>query len=264
MPEPEPIPPLRILIVDDEEPARWRLRSLVEACAQPRCEVVGEASNAVQARVWLSQHTCDLLLLDIAMPGIDGLRFADELQSGSGTARAPALIFVTAHAEHALQAFELAASDYLTKPVRRERLQAALQRIAAQIGMRQGQAVPAAPASAGLVVSDRGRVLRLPLADVLYLKAELKYVTVRTREGSHLLDDSLSELEARLGDGFVRIHRNALVALDAVRALERHAAEGEDEAGGWAVWLPEIDEWLAVSRRQLPVVREALQRAAPR
>jgi two-component system, LytTR family, response regulator AlgR len=252
-------PPLRVLIVDDEEPARWRLRSLLEACDQPRCEVVGEAANAVQARVWLSQQPCDLLLLDIALPGTDGLSFADELRTSMDPTNAPALIFVTAHAEHALQAFELAASDYLTKPVRRERLQAALQRVAGQVALRRGQPPPTLPGAAELVVSDRGRVLRLRVADVLYLKAELKYVTVRTRSGSHLLDDSLSDLEARLGDGFIRIHRNALVARDAVRSLERRAIDGEDEAGGWAVWLPEIDEWLAVSRRQLQGVREVLQ-----
>ena len=259
--------PLRVLIVDDEEPARWRLRSLVEDCPSPRAEVVGEAANATQARVWLAGNACDLLLLDIAMPGPNGLALADELRGFAPPA--PAVVFVTAHADHALQAFDLAATDYLTKPVRRERLQAALQRVAEQRALRRGTA----PASAGaapmrpggaddpaLVVTDRGRVVRVPLAEVLYLKAELKYVTVRTAHHGHVLDESLSELEARIGPGFLRIHRNALVARRAVRALERRTVVGADDEPGeaWAVRIAEVDEWLAVSRRQVQAVREAL------
>lgn len=259
-------PPLRVLIVDDEEPARWRLRSLVEECPAPRAEVVGEVGNATQARVWLTDHACDVLLLDIAMPGPSGLTFADELRrAGPGN---PSIVFVTAHAEHALQAFDLAATDYLTKPVRRERLQAALQRVADQLTLRRGapqppQAAPPTPGSSAepvLVVTDRGRVIRVPLAEVLYLKAELKYVTVRTAQHSHVLDDSLAELEARVGPGFLRIHRNALVARRAVRALERRVVAGADDEPGeaWAVRIAQVDEWLAVSRRQVQVVREAL------
>lgn len=280
-------PPLRVLLVDDEEPARWRLRSLVDDCPAPRATVVGEAGDAAQAQAWLAQGRCDVLLLDVAMPGRSGLALADELRRAAGPQPAPAVIFVTAHADHALQAFELAAVDYLTKPVRRERLQAALQRVAERLALQRRAALPPVgdpgaaaagappgrdpdqPAAAGaapdaLVVSERGRLLRVPLAEILYLKAELKYVTVRTRHASHLLDDSLAELEARLGPGFLRVHRNALVARHAVRALERRAPPGgEADAGdpgeGWAVRVDAVDEWLAVSRRQLPAVREALR-----
>jgi two-component system response regulator AlgR len=262
----DPSSDLRVLLVDDEEPARWRLQGLVEGCASPRARVVGEAANALQARVWLAEHGCDLVLLDIAMPGPNGLALAEELRRGAATG--PAVVFVTAHAEHALQAFELAATDYLTKPVRRERLQAALQRVADQRALRRGQAPGGAAAAppedeAVLVVTDRGRVLRVPVADVLYLKAELKYVTVRTRRHSHVVDDSLSDLEARLGAAFLRIHRNALVARRAVRALERRTVGGTDEEPGesWAVNIAEVDEWLAVSRRQVQAVREALVEA---
>ena len=112
-----------------------------------------------------------------------------------------------------------------------------------------------------IVVSDRGRVVRVPLADVLYLKAELKYVTLRTAERSHVLDESLSDLQERLGERFLRVHRNALVARTAVRALQRRVMPGEgDEEGGesWAVCIAPVDEWLAVSRRQVAAVREAL------
>ena len=279
------LPPevLRVLLVDDEELARLRLRALVEDCPEPRARVVGEAGNAAQARVWLQQQGrsargdsgpdqttasgCDLVLLDIQMPGPDGTQFAEELRS---LARPPAVVFVTAHAGHAVKAFDLDAVDYLTKPVRRERLQQALQRAAARLGAAPTGPGPIAPApkqEAVLVVSERGRVVRVPVDDVLYLKAELKYVTLRTAGHSFILDDALSDLEHRLGDRFLRVHRNALVARSAVRALERRAlGEGEPESevdgsaagDGWAVCVAPVDEWLAVSRRQVSAVREAL------
>ena len=115
------------------------------------------------------------------------------------------------------------------------------------------------------MVHDRGRVLRLPLAEVLYLKAELKYVTLRTAEHSYVLDDALADLEQRLGDGFLRVHRNALVARSAVRALQRRRGSGGDEghAEHWAVQVVPSGEWLAVSRRQLAAVREALSALKP-
>ena len=252
------MPLLRVLLVDDEALALVRLKSLLADIAEPRVQVVGEASFAERALAILKDHTVDLVLLDIGMPVKDGLQLAAAMRALP--APAPAVVFVTAHAEHALRAFELDAVDYLTKPVRKERLQAALQRVAQRLAPRAAAA--AAEAGPVLVVNDRGRVLRLPLAEVLYLKAELKYVTLRTAEHSYVLDDALSDLEARLGAGFIRIHRNALVARGAVRALERRAASepGPDDGGaeGWAVRVAPTDEWLAVSRRQLTAVREAL------
>jgi two-component system response regulator AlgR len=254
--------PLRVLVVDDEELARLRLKSLVAECSDPRCAVVGEASNGSQAMVWLTQHDCDLLLLDVQMPGRDGTQLAAELRFRNP---APAIVFVTAHAEHALKAFDLEAIDYLTKPVKRERLQMALRRVAQRLaigGERKVETVEDEPEEGPvIVVSDRGRVIRVPVADVLYLKAELKYVTLRTAEHTHVLDDSLADLESRLGERFLRVHRNALVARRAVRALERRplASESEEEGGeGWAVCMAPVGEWLAVSRRQVAAVREAL------
>ena len=153
-----------------------------------------------------------------------------------------------------MQAFDIAAADYLTKPVRLERLQAALQKV--QRLAPQGQAPEPDFDQKWLLISERGRTLRVPVADVLYLRAELKYVTVRTAAASHVLDGSLSQLEERFAERFVRIHRNALVARHAMRALVRHVDVEEGE--GWAVQLAGVDEVLAVSRRQLSAVRAAL------
>ena len=248
--------PLRVLLVDDEELARMRLRSLVGDCPEPKAMVVGEAVNATQALVWLESQACDVMLLDIHMPGRDGTQLAADLRQRP---QSPAIVFVTAHAEHALKAFDLEAVDYLTKPVRRERLQAALQRVAQRLAI-QPAPQPPADVEPVVVVSDRGRVVRVPVSEVLYLKAELKYVTLRTADHTFVLDDALSDLEQRLGERFIRVHRNALVARGTVRALERRVVAGADEEGGesWAVRVAPVDEWLAVSRRQASTVREAL------
>ena len=260
-------PVLRVLLVDDEELARLRLRGLVNDCVEPKASVVGEAANAAQALAWLATARCDVLLLDVQMPGRDGTQLAAELRQ---LPEPPAVVFVTAHAQHALRAFDLDAVDYLTKPVRRERLHAALQRVAQRLAPRLAPRLTGAAASAPasepeeapvIIVSDRGRVLRVPLVEVLYFKAELKYVTLRTADRTYVLDEALSDLEQRLGARFLRVHRNALVARKAVRALERRviAGEREDESGeGWAVCMAPVGEWLAVSRRQVALVREAL------
>jgi two-component system response regulator AlgR len=249
---------LRVLVVDDEALARGRLAALVRECPEPLCEVTAECANARQAGDWLREHEADAVLLDIQMPGTLGTAFAAELRS---MAQPPAVVFVTAHSEHALTAFDLDATDYLTKPVKRDRLFAALQRVARRIPARESVAA-AAQAGPVLVVSERGRVVRVPLAELLYLRAELKYVTLRTATRTYVLDDSLTDLEQRLAGHVLRIHRNALVARAAVRALERRKlADAEDEGNeiGWAVQVAASDEWLPVSRRQVSAVREALE-----
>jgi two-component system response regulator AlgR len=268
---------MRVLIVDDEALARLRLRTLIDSLPEAGVEAIDDAENTTDAlgRLQAAQaagQPVDLLLLDIRMPGSSanmGLRLAAQLRA---MPQPPAVVFVSAHADHALAAFELDAVDYLTKPVRRERLLAALQRVQQRLaggGPSRWGATGAAPLvdAPVLVVSDRGRMLRLPLPEVLYLKAGQKTVTLRTATHSHVLDEPLSELEQRLaalgGPPFIRVHRNALVARHAIRALElreasRHEAAG-DPTDGWAVRVAPLDEWLAVSRRQVAAVRAALE-----
>ena len=249
---------MNILIVDDETLARARLRTLLSDSAPLLHSTVAEAANAAQAMALLAPtggRAFDVVLLDIHMPGQDGLALAHALQA---LPQPPAVVFVTAHADHAVSAFELDAVDYLTKPVRLERLQQALAKV--QRGARPAAPTlaPSVPEGETLLIQDRGRTERLPLAEVLYFKAEQKYVTVRTTTRSYIMDGALSELEAKFAPRFLRIHRNALVARRAVRALEKHYDPEEGE--GWAVRLQGSTELLAVSRRQVAAVREELAR----
>lgn len=255
---------LQVAVVDDEPLARLRIRSLLGQARVPNT-VVAEFGESVTALMWLQEQdrlgrSPDLVVLDIQMPGLDGMVLAARLRDLS---RPPAVVFVTAHAEHALRAFDLAAADYLTKPVRLERLEASLERVqrlrAALMPSREGESTadPDADGSDVLVVQERGRVERIALGDILYFRAEQKSVLLRTRADSRLIDDSLTELEGRVGGRFIRVHRNALVSRQAMRALERRA---DDPDGGeaWAVQVAPTMEWLAVSRRQVSAVREAM------
>ncbi|GAB2527451.1 MAG: LytTR family DNA-binding domain-containing protein [Giesbergeria sp.] len=251
---------MNILIVDDETLARNRLRTLLGDCADTERHNLAEAATAAEALALLAPsggRAFDVLLLDIHMPGQDGLCLAQAIQTLSYP---PAVVFVTAHADHAVSAFELDAVDYLTKPVRLERLQQALAKVQRALGPATGTTgnAPAAtlPAGEALVIQDRGRTERVPLAEVLFLKAEQKYVTVRTTARSYILDGSLNELEARYPGQFLRIHRNALVARRAVRALEKHY--DPEEGDGWAVRLHGLAQLLTVSRRQVIAVREEI------
>jgi two-component system response regulator AlgR len=248
---------LTVALIDDEPLARLRLRTLL-AQTEPACEVVGEFGESVAALLWLREQDAvgqgpDMILLDIQMPGLDGMVLAARLRELRDP---PAIVFVTAHAEHAVRAFDVAALDYLTKPVRLERLQASLGRV-----QRWRQAQPRLQALDAdvVVVQDRGRMLRIPVADVLYFKAEQKAVTLHTATEVHPVSESLTELESRVGARFIRVHRNALVARRAMKALQRRV-DGEDEEGGetWAVQIMPTQVWLAVSRRQVTAVREAM------
>ena len=249
---------LRVLVVDDESLARSRLRTLLGDCRDPLVAQVTEAAQAVAALDTLVREAVDVLLLDIHMPGTDGLALAEQVRAMPNP---PAIVFVTAHAEHALQAFDLEAVDYLTKPVRLERLQAALQK--AERYVQENRRSSADLAQNSLLIQDRGRTERVPLAEVLYFKAELKYLTVRTARKAYILDAALNDLEARHTTKFLRIHRNALVARHAMRALEKHVVPlevgGAQDAGEhWVLRLHGVDDLLGVSRRQVAAVRGVL------
>lgn len=253
---------LSVVVIDDEALARMRIQSLLAQAAEP-VRVVADFAEPVSALLWLREQDAagqspDLVLLDIQMPGLDGMVLAARLRE---LRQPPAVAFVTAHAEHALRAFDLAAADYLTKPVRLDRLNATLDRVR-KLQSARGLAPVAAATGLGegaevFVLQDRGRLERLPLSAILYFKAEQKYVTLRTADQSRVLDDSLSELEGRVGERFIRVHRNALVARQAMRALERRA-DDPDGSETWAVQVVPTLEWLSVSRRQVAAVREAM------
>ena len=229
---------MKVLIVDDEPLARLRLRSLLETLPTVLAlQVTAEARDADQALLALRDQAADVVLLDIGLPGRDGLRLAAALQT---LPQPPAIIFVTAHAEHALRAFELEALDYLTKPVRQDRLLTALQRVQQRLALMQGSDAPAPPDPV-IVVSDRGRVLRLPVREVLYLKAEQKYVTLRTAQHTHVLDG---------GEGQLIIHAAASCASTATRwwrcrPFVRWSCAGTTATpmAGPCVWRPWTSGW---------------------
>jgi len=246
--------PLRVFIVDDEAPARARLRALLEdIAAELPTELVGEAANGVEALERLADASADVALVDIRMPQMDGVGLARHLAAAGN---APAVVFTTAYDQYAVQAFELNEVDYLVKPVRAQRLAAALEKARrAAPTARETLARLAPEARRHLSVSERGRILLVPVSDILYLKAELKYVTARTREREHLLDESLSHLEQEFASRFVRVHRNCLVAREAIAGFEKSAAE--DGETHWSVLLTGLEERLPVSRRQWPTVKAA-------
>jgi two-component system, LytTR family, response regulator AlgR len=252
---------LNVLIVDDEPLARQRLRTLLSDCTQTPVIVGGEASNTAEALELLERMQFDAVLLDIHMPGGDGLALARRLKElPYFQTNPPAIVFITAHAEHAVEAFELTATDYLTKPVRLERLQNSLQKIEQfrQSIRRLEPENDSKKTTEILIIQERGITERIPLREVLYLKAELKYISVRTALKTHILEGSLNELEVRYPNNFLRVHRNALVATHAMRALEKHLDPDEGEC--WAVRLVGIDELLMVSRRQLSAVKDVISK----
>jgi two-component system response regulator AlgR len=243
--------PLNVIIVDDEAPARERLRDLLGdiAATQPT-RVVGMAANGHEALRLFEETKPDLMLVDIRMPGMDGIELAQHL---SRLPSPPKVVFATAYDQYAVTAFDLHAIDYLLKPVRAQRLEAALARARATLPIARDVLDGFAEPRRHFASSERGRITLVPIADVLYLKAELKYVTARTAEREHLLDESLVHLEQEFPDRFIRIHRNCLVARAAIAGFER-----DEVAEQWNVRLNSIVERLPVSRRQWPTVRAAV------
>ena len=241
---------LNILIADDEAPARNRLRDLLADIEN--VAVVAEAKNGKEA-IDLALHTKpDLMLLDIRMPLMDGIEAAQHAQKLEPK---PHIIFTTAFDAYAIKAFDLNAIDYLLKPIRLERLQAAINKAQA-LKPKQIEALkPLQKNRSHLSIHERGRVLLLSIETIIYLRAELKYITVRTVEREYLIEESLTNLEAEFAEQFIRLHRNCLVAPLFITGYEkRKNAEGEQQ---WVAILNGIPETIAISRRQQHLVREA-------
>lgn len=240
---------LDILLVDDEPLARQRLRDLLED--MPNLRVVGEAANGVEACRQVEGLQPALVLMDIAMPVMDGLEAAAHL---AGLESPPMVVFCTAHDEHALAAFEARAIDYLMKPVRRERLAAALGRARDLLASRVRHAPPpATQARTHLCARLRGSLRLIPMDDVVYLQAEEKYVVVHHVGGEDLIEDSLKSLEQEFPERFLRIHRNCLVARTELRELRR-GGDGQVQA-----LLRRSEAALEISRRCLPQIRQQLR-----
>ena len=244
---------LKVVIADDETPARSRVRDLLEDCASSfPIELVGEAANGKELLALLEKTSADVVLLDIRMPEMDGLEAAQHMRK---LPDAPSVIFTTAYDDYALKAFELHAVDYLVKPIRLRRLHDALSRARAITPLRLDVLNRISPEPRKhLSVQERGKVMLIAVSDIRYLRAELKYVTVRTATREHLVEESLSRLEQEFADQFVRIHRSCLVAKAYIIGFEKEAAEAGESR--WAVMLNGMEEKLPVSRRQQHIVKE--------
>lgn len=244
---------MRVLIVDDEKLARDRLRELLNEIGGHT--VVGEGMNGNEAVEKSAALNPDVVLTDIRMPGMDGLEAAMHLM---GMENPPMVIFTTAYDQHALHAFEVNAVDYLLKPIRRDRLAAALDK-AKKLTLQQlqeiNQAQDTPQARTHISVHLRGNIRLVPVQDILYFMADSKYVTVRTTTEEHLIEDSLVNLEKEFGEKvFLRIHRNALVATDYIKGIEK------SPAGNWQVALKGLEKKLDVSRRHAAAVRRWARR----
>ena len=243
---------LRVFIVDDEPPARNRLRDLLGDCSeQLALEVVGEAGNGREALDKLAELTADVVLLDIRMPQMDGIELAQHLNK---LPKPPVVIFTTAYDAYAIKAFDLRVIDYLLKPIRLGRLFEALNRARVAVPVQTEVLRELLPEPRkNLSIHERGKIHLIPIEQVLFLRAELKYITVHNAEREYLIEESLNALEKEFAARFVRIHRNTLIAKDAIAGFERGGDEGES---GWMVKLKGMDEPLAISRRQQHIVKE--------
>lgn len=243
---------LRVFIVDDEPPARNRLRDLLSDCSeQLALELVGEAGNGREALDKLADIVADVVLLDIRMPQMDGIELAQHLNK---LPKPPVVIFTTAYDAYAIKAFDLRVIDYLLKPIRLGRLFEALNRARVAVPVQTEMLRELLPdPRKNLSIHERGKIHLIPIEQVLYLRAELKYITVRTAEREFLIEESLNALEKEFATRFARIHRNCLIAKDAIAGFEKGGDEGES---GWMVKLKGLDELLAISRRQQHIVKE--------
>ena len=242
---------MNILITDDEPLARARMKRLLED--DSNYDIVGEASNGKEALLLCGDLKPDVILLDIRMPDMDGLEATFHLSSLENP---PAVIFTTAFSEHALAAFEREAVDYLLKPIRKERLEQALKK-ARKINRAQllalGSNDETEHSRTHISSQSGGNIQLVPIEDVYYFQAEQKYVTVRSKDGEVLIDESLKSLEDEFPGRMLRIHRNALIAINYIDGLSK------GENGQWFVSFRDIEDRLEVSRRHVSGVRKQLK-----
>jgi two-component system response regulator AlgR len=244
---------MEILIVDDELLARQRLVRMIEKLKEHN--IIAEAENADAALIAINEHDPDIVLLDVRMPGKDGLTLAHEI---SKLDCPPAIIFCTAFDQYALDAFGTEAIGYLLKPIKAEQLQDALNK-AQKLNKVQRAAAQATPAvdnknsRTHISAKTRRGIELIPLEDVRYFVADHKYVTVFHRNGEHLLDETLKELEEEFARRFIRIHRNALISVKHIEAIER-AAQGQ-----YQVRLADTEQRPIISRRHVSNVKELLR-----
>lgn len=245
---------MNILIVDDETPARNRLKRLINDL--PGFNVIAEAKNGQQAIELCAQHQPEIILMDIRMPGVDGIEAARLINESED--QPPAIIYCTAYSDHALKAFETHAVDYLLKPVVKERLLEALNsttqltRAQSKVSKDSNGAPSSDQARQHICARVRGNLVLVPIEDVYYFQADQKYITVRHSGGELLIEETLIELEQEFKDKFLRIHRSTLVALDKIEGLEKHE-------NTTFISLQRIEETLEISRRLLPVVRKVIK-----
>ncbi|MES2772235.1 MAG: LytTR family DNA-binding domain-containing protein [Pseudomonadota bacterium] len=240
------------MIVDDEAPARARLRDLLtDIATELPNELIAEANNGLTALQAIENKRIDVVLVDIRMPEMDGIELARHL---ARLPQPPAVVFITAYDTYAVQAFELNAVDYLMKPVRAQRLAEALHKAKhSHLPTQQTLASLQQGGRSHLSCHERDRLLLIPIGEVIYLKADFKYVTARTASREYLLDESLTQLEQEFNDFFIRLHRSVLVAKDAIAGFEKNSAE--DAEAQWQALLRAVPEKLPVSRRQWPIVK---------
>jgi len=242
---------MKILIIDDEPLARQRLHSVIEELGGGA--VVAEGATGEQAVSLCQQYQPDVVLLDIRMPGMSGIEAAHHINK---LEEPPAIIFTTAYDDYAIRAFETHAVAYLLKPVRKERLGEALsaaRRLTRVQLLELGRNVSEKEQRQHISARLGGELRLIPIADIRYLQAEHKYVTVRYGQGTVLIEESLKSLEEEFPAEFLRIHRNALVALRYLASLEK------ERGGGHRVKLRDVSESLEVSRRHLPNVRKVMK-----
>ena len=242
---------ITVLIADDEAPARNRLRELLDQI--PTVRVLGEAKSGVELVNLAAEISPLLILLDIHMPKMNGIEAARHLQT---LAEPPAIIFTTAYDSYAVKAFEINALDYLLKPIRLERLQTAINKASKLSRYQLAALQPLQQTRSHFNVFEHGRMLLIPVPEVIYLRAELKYLTLRTKAREYLIEDSLTAIEQEFGQHFLRLHRNCLVAQDFIAGYERRP--DDHGAHHYVALLREVPETIIVSRRQQHLLKERL------